>query len=99
MDTGVRCIEPACGDRLIHRYAGGDYGLGDIPELFALGSEIGAPADHERIVLTAAEIRELRTMADAYSFDFETGLIELCLDLHRFAQERRETRFVFDQDF
>jgi len=52
-----------------------------------------------RLALSADEIRELKMMADAYSFDFEVGLIDLCVDLYRFASERRERQFVFVQDF
>lgn len=97
--TGVRCVQPDCGDRLVHRYEGGDYGLEDIPELFQVGRIVADPDGRERVELRAAEIGELKVLADAYSFDFEAGLIELCLDLHRFAIERREDPFVFVQDF
>ena len=96
-ESAVRCIEPACG--AVHRYQGGDYGLEDISDLFLLGRLEPAPGDDDRLVLTPAEIRELKVMADAHSFDFEPGLIELCLDLHRFAIQRRESRFVFVADF
>ena len=98
-ERGVRCVEPDLGDRLVHRYEGGDYGLEDIPELFRLGRIRTGGKGGERVALTADQIRELKVMADAYSFDFEPGLIELCLDLHRFAVERREREFVFAQDF
>lgn len=96
---GVYCIAPDCGDTVVHRYEGGDYGLEDIPELFQLGRADKAPAERERLHVTAAEIRELKVLADAYSFDFEEGLIALCLDLHRFAIARREEEFTFEQDF
>lgn len=98
-EPAVRCVVPDCGAEPIHRYQGGDYGLADIPELFLLGREVEDPGDRERIALTPREIRELKVLADAYSFDFEAGLIELCLDLHRFAIARREDEFVFVQDF
>lgn len=94
-ESGVRCVEPDLGERLVHAWQDGDYALEDIPDLFRLGrvvSELGQPV---RVALTADEIRELKVMADAYSFDFEEGLIGLCLDLHRFAIERFEDRFVF----
>ena len=94
----VRWLRPDSGHQVVHEHAGGDYGIEDIPELFQLGTAGDDPEGRERVTLTAAEIRELKVLADAYSFDFEPGLIELCLDLHRFAQERPEREFVFVQD-
>lgn len=96
-DGGVRCAEPDLGERLVHEWQDGDYALEDIAELFQVGrvvSELGEPV---RVALSADEIRELKVMADAYSFDFEEGLIGLCLDLHRFAIERFEPVFVFEE--
>ncbi|MDZ7786682.1 MAG: hypothetical protein U5K73_00635 [Halofilum sp. (in: g-proteobacteria)] len=98
-EPGVRCVQPDCGEPLVHRYEGGDYGLEDIPELFQVGRVASDPDGPERIELRAEEIRELKVLADAYSFDFEGGLIQLCLDLHRFALDRREDTFTFVQDF
>lgn len=98
-ESGVRCEKPDCGDTLVHRCEGGDYGIEDIPELFQLGRPIPDEDERERVAFTADELRELKVLADAYSFDFEEGLIELCLDLHRFAVHRYESEFVFVQDF
>lgn len=98
-ESGVFCVAPACGDLPVHRYQGGDYALADIPELFLLGRMVADPDGRDRIVLTPREIRELKTAADAYSFDFEEGLITLCLDLHRFAIERPDPEFTFVADF
>lgn len=92
---GVRCVEPDCGDQLVHAFEGEDYGLDDIPELFHLGERVADPQERVRVALSADQIRELKVMADAYSFDFEEGLITLCSDLHRFASERRADEFVF----
>ncbi len=97
-ESGIRCERPDCGDVLIHRHQGGDYGIEDIPELFQLGHSTADADGRERVTFTADELRELKVLADAYSFDFEEGLIELCLDLHRFAEQRRESEFVFVQD-
>ncbi len=99
-EPDVRCVQPALGDAPVHRYQGGDYGLEDIPELFNLGRLESGPDDAVvRVALSADEIRELKVMADAYSFDFDVGLIDLCVDLYRFASERREREFVFEQTF
>lgn len=91
---GVRCVEPDTGDQAVHVYRSDDYGLDDIPELFRLGRLESGPGQPVRLTLTASEIRELKTLADAYSFDFDEGLIALCVDLHHFAIERPEARFV-----
>lgn len=98
-EPGVRCLEPDCGDELVHRYAGGDYGLEEIPELFQVGRLETGDDGAERLILEPGEVRELKILADAYSFDFDEGLIELCIDLHRFAIERGAPRFVFAADF
>lgn len=97
-EPGVRCIKPETGDTLVHRYQDDEYGLDDIPELFRLGDLATEPEGCIRLTLTAAEIRELKMMADAYSFDFAAGLIALCMDIHAFASERPEARFVFIDD-
>lgn len=98
-DSGVFCVDPPCGERPVHRYQGGDYALADIPEFFLVGRVVDDPDGRDRIALTPREIHELKTAADAYSFDFEEGLIALCLDLHRFAIERPEPEFTFVADF
>jgi len=93
----VYCLQPDCGDAVVHHHTGADYGLDDIPELFQLGQARADSQGRECIALTAGQIRELKVLADAYSFDFDPGLIELCLDLHRFAIERPDDTFVFVQ--
>jgi len=95
---GIRCAEPDYGDTLVHALQDDDYGLDDIPELFHLGQLVPDPDGRVRVALSAEQIRELKVMADAYSFDFEAGLIDLCSDLHRFASERRAREFVFVED-
>ena len=39
------------------------------------------------LVLTAGEMGTLKTMADAYSFDYEEGFIEMCLEMVLFADQ------------
>ncbi len=36
-------------------------------------------------MLTPEELRTLKTMADAYSFDYEEPFIEMCLEIKRSA--------------
>ena len=83
---------------LVHLYQGGDYGLEDIVEYFQLGRlEPTKQEDEIVIVLTAKEVRELKVMADAYSFDYEEGFIEMCLEMQRFttdAPPSEDYRFV-----
>lgn len=83
----------------IHLYQGGNYILEDITALFELGENIAAEDGLPSIRLTNEEVRRLKAMADAYSFDYEDGLIELCLDIHRFAQASPAERYQFSADF
>jgi len=94
-EPGVHCIEPVFDRTRVHTFQHDDYGLDDIPELFQLGSIDSDAAHRPCLILTPGQIRELKTMADAYSFDFDEGLIELCSDLYRFAAGQRSERFVF----
>ncbi len=70
----------------VHLYQGGLYTLSDVVNLFDLGrlEERGPEAV---LVLRAEEVRRLKTMADAYSFDYEEGFIEMCLEMTRFADQ------------
>ena len=80
----------------IHLYQDGDYALEDIVEYFGLGRlESEERAGEVVIGLTAGEMRKLKTMADAYSFDYEEGFIEMCLELHRFSTAHPAASFRF----
>jgi hypothetical protein len=88
------------GARLpVHRYQGGDYGLLDIAEFFQLGKGRYDDAEREVLEITAEEIKKLKIQADAYSFDYEEGLIALCLDIDRFAKSSPLERYIFLADF
>ncbi len=90
----------ASGERVVvHRYQGGDYGLLDVAEFFEMGAGSLDEAEQEVLDITQAELDKLKVQADAYSFDFEEGLIALCLDLHRYAQARPQERYRFIADF
>lgn len=82
----------------VHTYQEGDYVLTDIVELFGLGRVERADDGRPALILTGKELRQLKAMADAYSFDYEEGLIELCLDLHRFALKTSGDEIVFRSD-
>ena len=82
---GVYAIDDEGGLTLLHEYQDGDYSLEDLLEEFGFGrvesdSEIGDAI----VVLDAKEIRELKVNADAYSFDYDEGFIEMCLDIERY---------------
>ena len=85
-DPGVYALDAQGREALVHLYQGGDYQLADIVEFFQLGRLQEADREDETVlVLTAKEIRTLKTMADAYSFDYEESFIEMCLEMRRSA--------------
>ncbi len=100
LPRGVRALDEQDASVLVHGYQGGVYRLRDIADFFRLG-EVACKDDigTTRLVLTDAETRELKVMADAYSFDHDPAFIEMCLELHRFAQRRPRERHVFVADF
>ena len=50
-------------------------------------------------MLTRRELGTLKTMADSYSFDYESEFIEMCLEIVRFAHARDGERFRFAANF
>ena len=83
---GVYALDAQGREVLVHLYQGGDYELADIVEFFQLGRLQEVDREGETVlVLTAGELRTLKTMADAYSFDYEEPFIEMCLEMKRFA--------------
>lgn len=78
---------------LLHKYQDGEYSLDDLLEEFGFGkSEKISDNGDTVIVLDARELRELKVNADAYSFDYDEGFIEMCLDIDRFAGGAVEDR-------
>ncbi len=87
-------------ERLVHLYQGGLYDLGDIAEIFRLGTpEDGENEGETVLVLNRKDLRTLKTMADAYSFDYEEPFIEMCLEMHRFALEAPGETMRFTANF
>ncbi len=85
---------------LVHRYHGGEYRLVDIVTCFELGRlEKQEGSGESTLLLNAREIRLLKTMADAYSFDYEDGFIEMCLEMHQFASPAGNGSFSFIANF
>ncbi len=81
---------------LVHEYLNENYGLGDVH-----GSlQLGVLAETEETLsptLTRKEITDLQNLAHAFSFDYDEGFIEMCLDMHRFSTEAAGDNLVFTE--
>ncbi len=85
---------------LVHHYQGGEYRLSEIIDFFQLGRlQPAAGQDHPALVLNRRELRNLKTMADAFSFDYEEPFIEMCHEMHRFAQGLPGEELAFFANF
>lgn len=69
----------------MHLYQGGEYRLADVVDVFGLGRLEDSAAGEAALVLTADDLRQLKTLADAHSFDYDEEFIEMCHELKRFA--------------
>ena len=84
---GVYGVDGDGREQQVHPYQGGPYTLSDVVQLFELGRlEENGGGNETVLVLTAGEVGTLKTMADAYSFDYEEGFIEMCLEMALFAE-------------
>ena len=91
--AGVYAIDENGELTLLHEYQDGDYSLEQLLEEFGFGqAEEDSENGHTIIALEAREVRELKVNADAYSFDYDEGFIEMCLDIERFAGGAAEGR-------
>jgi hypothetical protein len=85
---------------LVHSYQGGNYRLSEIIDIFQLGRlQPVAGQDRPALVLNRAELRTLKTMADAFSFDYDESFIEMCHEMHRFAHRLPGEEQVFVANF
>jgi hypothetical protein len=98
MTQGVYGTDRDGRQALVHEYIGSDYWLGDVVDLFQLG-RLDGDEDSPRLVLTMKEVHDLKRFADAYSFDYDEGFIEMCLDIHRFALAHPAEHIVLTADF
>ncbi|HJS31976.1 MAG TPA: hypothetical protein VJ924_08280 [Alphaproteobacteria bacterium] len=71
---------------LVHAYLDANYAMAEIAECFKLG-RLEEHAGGIILTLTRKELRDLRNLADAYSFDYDAGFIEMCLDIYRASAE------------
>jgi hypothetical protein len=102
-ETGILGVYSADANgkaKIVHRYQGGDYGLEEVVAYFELGQIEPAEHDGETVlVLTAKEARKLKVMADAHSFDYDEGFIEMCLEIQRFTANLPADTFRFTANF
>ena len=82
---GVYAVDQSGRTRLVHELTEEDYGLADIHDSFGLGRLEALDRGGVEIALDGGEIRWLKVMADAESFDHAEDFIQMCLDIHRFA--------------
>lgn len=93
---GVYALEPDGRVVRVHVREEDDYALEDIAERFQLGRILRSSEDDATVLeLSARELRELEVLADAYSFDYDPGFIELCLALARYGAGRAAARVRF----
>lgn len=71
-------------EQLVHEYTDADYELDDIFHSLGLG-RLETGDGRTVIVLEQDEVRRLKVLADAESFDHPEDFILMCLDIHRFA--------------
>ena len=80
----LHAIAPDGSLVFVHEYAGEelgeDYTLADVVGNFSLGK-----FDGDTLTLTRKELRDMKNLADAYSFDHAEGFIEMCLEMSRVA--------------
>lgn len=85
---------------LVHRYEEDDYGLEDIPGRFGLG-QTGSSRDDTCTVLELSldQLRQLKVLIDAQSFDHEAGFVEMCLEMYRFGINDARGDILFVANF
>lgn len=81
---GVYAVDDQGGFTLLHEYQNEEYSLEDVQESFGLGTvERAGDGQDGVLVLNGKEVHELKVNADAYSFDYDEGFIQMCLDIER----------------
>lgn len=98
-EPGVYALGPDGRWHLVHADRGGDYHLHDVREAFDLGTAGEDTDGTPLLALDAREVRQLKALADAQSFDHDPDLIALCADIHGFAQTARQSRYTLRQVF
>jgi hypothetical protein len=83
---GVYVTGPDGRPLLVHEYLNENYGLGDVHGSLQLGT-LAETETTLSVTLSRKEITDLKNLADAFSFDYDEGFIEMCGDMHRVAVE------------
>ncbi len=80
-EPGVYLVTSDGALRQVHLHQGGEYLLTDITEFFELGTVIEELAV-DIVEFDRKELRELKSMVDAYRADYPPDFIAMCLDIH-----------------
>ncbi len=94
----VLALEPGGSRVVVHQDQGGEYELIHIHEFFQLGEPERDASGRGVLTFDSSSLMKLKALADAYSFDYEEGLILLCLDLHRYALANPRESYSFLDD-
>lgn len=89
MSNGIQGVYATGRDgrpALVHEYLNENYGLGDVHGSLQLGV-LAETEETLSLTLTRKEITDLQNLANAFSFDYDEGFIEMCGDMHRAAAE------------
>jgi hypothetical protein len=100
MSSGVQGVYASGRDGrpvLVHEYLNENYGLGDISEMLQLGRLSESDDEALSLTLSRKEIADLQNLANAFSFEYDEGFVEMCLDIHRFASEAAGDSLVFSE--
>jgi hypothetical protein len=82
---------------LVHEYQNENYGLADISELLQIGQLNDREGENLSLALSRKDITDLANLANAFSFDYDEGFVEMCLDIQRFATEAPGDTLVFTE--
>lgn len=72
---------------LIHTYINENYGLADVADVMQYGALDEDANGDLTLTLTRKEIADVQNAANAFSFDYDEGFVEMCLDIARAAGE------------
>lgn len=98
-EAGVYLVPQSGEPYRVHTYIGGDYLLEDVVTVLQLG-RLQDPGSGRTAALRigAAELTELRTLADYYSFDLEEGFIRMCQEMAEW-RGSADPELRFEADF
>jgi hypothetical protein len=91
---GVYATDRNGQSKLVHEYLSESYGLSEVTQLLQIGTLASGdlPA---RLTIDRKGVTELRNLINAFSFDYDQGFVEMCLDMARFADEQPGDTLTF----